>query len=381
MRLDDYVRMALEDFHTSILPVPLSKGLDAAVLEKLRDSSVEAVREAAAAPGKFPLLVLGQGLYYESPLCHFVLCEFLAAHGYVVATSPLVGTRYRLVNITVEDVETEVRDMESVMAEARSLPFVDAEALGAVGYDLGGMAGLLLAMRHPEIEAYLSFDSAILDKHYTGLPLTHPGYHEERFRVPWMHMLQARFIRPEKDRAAAPSLLERKVLRTELPRPRPDDEPRPVLLLRGARHRPRRARLLGPSDVRPKADLRGDLPHCRWPSSTACFKKDSAALEGLLRAGAAPEPGLPAFKIESKTGAAAPPAEAELVQLIIDKGIGQARPSIERLHADHPGVHADRRVRPELAGRPFPLLVGARGGGRRRLRAQHRALSRLVERL
>jgi len=335
MKLDDYVRLALDDFHTPILPVPLSKGLGAAVLEKLRDSSVGAVREAAAEPGKFPLLVLGQGLYYESPLCHFVLCEFLAAHGYVVATCPLVGTRNRLVNITVEDVETEVRDMESVMAEARSLPFVDAKALGAVGYDLGGMAGLLLVMRHPEIEAYLSFDSAILDKHYTGLPLTHPGYYEERFRVPWMHMLQAPFIRAEKDRAAAPSLFERKV-----------HGPSYLVHVPTTSHGQFSSYAAlgidravpgywGPPTSDPKP-IYAEICRLSLAFLDACFKKGSVALEGLLRAGEAPDPGRQAFKIEHKTGTAAPPAEAELIDLIIRKGIGEARPAIERLHADLP---------------------------------------------
>ena len=337
MRFDDYVRMALEDFRTAILPVPLSKGLGAAVLQKLRDSSVKAVRGAAAATGKFPLLVLGQGLYYESPLCHFVLCEFLAAHGYVVATSPLVGTRYRLVNITVEDVETEVRDMEFVMAEARALPFVDAEALGAVGYDLGGMAGLLLTMRHPEVRAYLSFDSAILDKHYTGLPLTHPGYHEGTFRVPWMHMLQARFIRPEKDRAAARSLLERKAFGPSYLVHVPTSSHGQFSSYAALGIDRAVPGFWGP----PSPDTKPVYENiCRISLAflDSCFKKDPAALEGLVRAGAAPGSGMPAFKIESKTGAAAPPAEAELVKLIIDKGVGQARPSIERLHADHPGV-------------------------------------------
>lgn len=337
MRFDDYVRMALDDFGTDILPVPLTKGLEPGGLEKLRGSSVRAVRDAAAAAGKFPLLVFGQGLYYESPLCHFVLCEFLAAHGYVVATSPLVGTRYRLVNITVEDVETEVRDMEFVLSEARSLPFADPAALGAVGYDLGGMAGLLLTMRHPEVRAYLSFDSSILDKHYTGLPVTHPGYHEEAFRVPWMHMLQARFIRPEKDRAAAPALLERKAF-----------GPSYLVHVPTASHGQFSSYAAlgidravpgfwGPPSPDSKLVYEGI---CRMSLAflDGYLKRDAAALDGMLGAGAASGPGLPAFKVESKAGPVAPPAEDALVKLIIDKGAGQARPAIERVRAAHPGV-------------------------------------------
>jgi pimeloyl-ACP methyl ester carboxylesterase len=337
MRLDDYIALALDDFRTALLPVPLSKGLDASALETLRESPVGAVRGAAPEPARFPLLVLGQGLYYESPLCHFVLCEFLASHGYVVATSPLVGTRYRLVNINVEDVETEVRDMESVLAAARELPFADPAALGAVGYDLGGMAGLILAMRQPEIRAYLSFDSAILDKHYTGLPLTHPQYREERFRIPWMHMMQARFIRTAESRAEAPSLFERKAFG-------------PSFLV----HVPTTSHggfssyaVLGIDRAvpgywgPPAADQRTVYEGiCRAELAflDAYIKGDRRGLDECVRAASSAGADGPVFRIERKDGPAGPPPEAELVDLIIRKGMREAGPAIAAARAAFPGV-------------------------------------------
>ncbi|MCK7481370.1 MAG: tetratricopeptide repeat protein [Candidatus Moduliflexus flocculans] len=329
--------MALDDFRTFLLPVPLSKGLDSVALGKLRDSPAGAVRGAAAATGKFPLLVLGQGLYYESPLCHFVLCEFLAAHGYVVATSPLRGTRCRLVNITVEDLETEVRDMESVMAEARALPFADPDEArrhrlrpGRHGRTDHGHApprdpGLSQLRRGHPRQALLgaaSEPSSVpggevpdpMDAPHPG-PL-HPG-------------------REGQVRGAVP--LRKESLRPELPRSRADDEPRPILLLRGHGPQRRRARLLGPLGLGPEADLRGHLPHVPGlPRQRP--QEGRRRLEEWLRAGAAPDPGRPPFRIEHKPGTAAPPAEADLVHFIIDKGFGEARPAIERLHADHPGI-------------------------------------------
>lgn len=337
MRLDDYIALALEDLRTPLLPVPLSKGLDPAVLEKLRSSPAGAFRGAAAAPGKFPLLVLGQGLYYESPLSHFVLCEFLASHGYVVATSPLVGTRYRLVNINVEDVETEVRDMESVLAEARELPFADPASLGAVGYDLGGMAGLLLAMRHPEIRAYLSFDSAILDKHYTGLPLTHPQYREERFRIPWMHMMQVRFIRPLESRAGAPSLFERKAF-----------GPSYLVHVPTTSHGTFSSYAVlgidravpgywGPPAADPRPVYEG-ICRAGLAFLDAFIKNDRTGLDKLVRDGLSAGAGGPAFRIEQKDRPAGPPSEAELIDLIIRKGMREAGPTIAGAREAFPGV-------------------------------------------
>ena len=129
LRLHEYVRMAREDFRPGMIPVPLARGIETGNLKTLLDSPAGAVRGAAAGPGRYLILVLGQGLFYESPLSHFVLCEFLASHGYVVATCPLLGTRYRLVNLNVEDVETEVRDMEFVLGAAYAEPGRREEAI------------------------------------------------------------------------------------------------------------------------------------------------------------------------------------------------------------------------------------------------------------
>lgn len=337
MRLDDYVRMALDDFRPAALPVPLARGLEASDLKTALASRAEAVRDGKAASGRFPVLVLGQGLFYESPFSHFVLCEYLASHGYVVATSPLLGTRYRLVNINVEDVETEVRDMEFVLAAARALPFADAGKAGVVGYDLGGMAGLILAMRNPDVAGFLSLDSGILDKHYSGLPQAHPQYREDRFRIPWMHMTQARFIRTEKDRSAAPSLFERKMFGPSYLVHVPTTNHggfSSYAALGIAKEVPG---FWGP----PAPDEKPVYEEvCRAASAffDACFKPEAKAIEELLVVGRNAGPGQPSFRIEWKKGQSAPPSEDEIVGLIIDHGMKEALPTLERIRAEYPGL-------------------------------------------
>jgi pimeloyl-ACP methyl ester carboxylesterase len=337
LRLDDYVRMALEDFCPSILPVPLAKGVDAGALTTLRESSTGAVRDAEAGPGKYPLLVLGQGLYYESPLSHFVLCEFLAAHGYVVATSPLLGTRYRLVNINVEDVETEIRDMEFVLATVRTLPFAEPGKLGVIGYDLGGMAGLIMSMRNPDVDGFLSLDSGILDTHHSGLPNSHPQYREERFRIPWMHLTQARFIRPEKDRSATPSLFERKAFGPSYLVHVPTSNHGWFSSYAAMDVTKAVPGYWGPPESDPKP-LYEEICRASLAFFDGYLKQDGGPLEKLLRAGQESISDRPAFKIEHKKGQAVPPSEAELVHLIIEKGMGEAGPAIEKIRADHPGL-------------------------------------------
>jgi tetratricopeptide (TPR) repeat protein len=218
--VEDFVRLAAEDFGllgekeempptSPPLPVQLVQGMSGDNLTDFLSLPTASKPEAPPAKKNFPLIVLGQGLYYESPLTHLILCEYLASHGYVVTTCPLMGTRYRLVNLNVEDLETQVRDMETALGVARKQEFVHPDRLGVIGYDLGGMAGLILSMRNPDVDAFLSLDAGILYGHYSQLPNSHPSYREDRFRIPWMHITQARFVRTAEELEVT-SLMDRK---------------------------------------------------------------------------------------------------------------------------------------------------------------------------
>ncbi|NIM16319.1 MAG: hypothetical protein GTO45_30345 [Candidatus Aminicenantes bacterium] len=220
IRLKDYVNMAVTDFipgdriqqernDSSSWPVPLKKGIPKQLLAKLLKENTISSKDVPGAKGPFPLIVLGQGLYYESPLSHFILCEFLASHGYVVATCPLVGSFYRLVNIHARDLETQMRDLEFVLGRIKQRSFVDAGKIGVTGYDIGGMAGLLMVMRNPHIKVFLSMDSAV---NYKRLPIprNHSNYREKNFTIPWMHMTQARFAENNENQPKQSPLFQRK---------------------------------------------------------------------------------------------------------------------------------------------------------------------------
>jgi len=166
---------------------PLSRSLAPAAFEALLQRPMLAAENAKPAPGRFPLIAIGQGLYYESPIAFAALGEFLAGHGFVVVTTPLVGTNSTAVRIDAQDLETQVRDLEFAIARARQLPFVSGDRLGVLGFDMGGMAGVLLAMRNRDVDAFASLDSGILYPHPSGLPQASPSYDAAALRVPWLH--------------------------------------------------------------------------------------------------------------------------------------------------------------------------------------------------
>jgi pimeloyl-ACP methyl ester carboxylesterase len=179
---------------------PLARSLEPERLAALLEQPVRAVEQAEAAPGRHPLIVVGQGLYYESPITHAALCEYLASHGFVVATAPLVGSHSPLVRLDVLDLETQVRDLEFVVARVRELPFVDGRKLGLLGFDMGGMACLILAMRNPDVDAFGSIDAGILfslrEAIPSDIPAASPHHDASRLRAPWLHATQRPFGTP-----------------------------------------------------------------------------------------------------------------------------------------------------------------------------------------
>lgn len=187
---------------------PLARSLSEASYTALLARPTRAVENAAPLAGPFPLIVIGLGLYYESPITFATTAEYLAGRGFVVATAPLVGTHTALVRLVVEDLETQVRDLELVIARARQFSFVDPERLGVMGFDQGGMAGVVLAMRNRDVDAFVSLDSGIQYPHASGLPRSAPHYDPLALRVPWLHAARAADQPPTE---GAPSLFDEAV--------------------------------------------------------------------------------------------------------------------------------------------------------------------------
>ncbi len=328
MLLKDYVQISAADFRPERLPVQLTKGLSEKDLESLLGKRTEAVRDAALAAGSFPLLVFGQGLYYESPLSHVVLCEFLASHGYIVVSCPLLGSHYRLVNLNVKDLETEIRDLEFVIGTVRELPEIEIADLGVIGYDLGGMAALVLSMRNPGVRAFLSLDAGILFGHFSGLPNNHPSYSEKNFTIPWMHVTQARFIKAFREEQGLPNLFDRKSQGDSYLIQIPTDN-----------H--------GEFSSYSKFGIRSALPGYWGPwkegvqqrYQTICqlaldffeayLRNNEGSLKRLRETVQTMNEEETGISIEYKPGRTAPLSSDDLIHIIIEKGIEKAKPVIE----------------------------------------------------
>ena len=345
MRFSEYVRLADEDLgvreedkkddwpHIPI-PVQLDKGMSRDELRTLWVTETASIRNSEPAKGRFPVIVLGQGLFYESPLSNFILCEYLASHGFVVITSPLVGTCYRLVNITPADVETQVRDMEFLISVAVAFPFVDRDRIGVSGFDLGGISGLLLCMRHPDVKAFLSLDCTILFPHYTGIPNTHPSYDEDSFTIPWMHIVQSRIFSGFFGPSTASTLYDRKRFGDNY-----------LLLVSTTSH--------GDFTSYANLDITNPVPRY-WNRVSqasrkvfrivcdnalvffeAYLKQKTGSLDHLKRLAVDENKDNALLEVRMRSGEEAPPSQSYIVNLIIEKGFEAALPVIKHARREY----------------------------------------------
>ncbi|UCE65633.1 MAG: hypothetical protein JSU85_12310 [Candidatus Zixiibacteriota bacterium] len=206
MTLGRYIEISKGDFHVGrhsvIIPdkLPLARALSDEQLSAMVMLSTNALENAEPAKGQFPLIVFGQGLYYENPITHFALCEYFASHGFVITSCPLVGTNSPMVMLTVRDLESIVRDLEFVLEFSLDQPYVDRDRIGIIGFDMGGMAAQPLQMRNSRVDAIMTLDAGIVFSHFSGLPGNHPSFDLQLMTSPWLHMTQTKFIEAYRER-------------------------------------------------------------------------------------------------------------------------------------------------------------------------------------
>jgi pimeloyl-ACP methyl ester carboxylesterase len=128
-----------------------------ALLDRFLDTPTACVRDAAPAPGPFPLVIYhaGAGSSYED---NAVLCEFLASHGFVVLGSAFQEGGGKSFN--TDNREGSAQDLAFLIAHARQLPNVDWGRVGLVGHSAGAQAALVFGSQAGSaMDAVVSLDT------------------------------------------------------------------------------------------------------------------------------------------------------------------------------------------------------------------------------
>lgn len=137
-------------------------GVPAAELDSVLYGSTRAMEGATPLARSAPLVVIAQGNAQDAA-DQAILAEFLASHGYVVATtpSPMIARRMTREDEMTDFAELQAAQMDSALQWARALTGDrDAPAV-VVGHSFGARAALLFVMQHPEVRGLVSLDGGI----------------------------------------------------------------------------------------------------------------------------------------------------------------------------------------------------------------------------
>jgi len=149
--------------------------------QRLLGSPMLARRDAREAAGKFPLL-LGN----LRPLSTSITNEYLASYGYVVVMveSPFLPAD-TLPAVFTED---SYRNLEFAYGHTRTMPNVDQNITGTLGFSGAGFAQIIYAMRTREVDAVVDLESGFFMKGgLYDVMKSSLGYDVTALRAPFLH--------------------------------------------------------------------------------------------------------------------------------------------------------------------------------------------------
>ncbi len=131
---------------------------------------------------KFPLIIYAPG-YRSTSTIHIATMEYLASHGYVVASTSSVGAIPGGMTFDSAGIEAQVRDIEFLIATLSNRVDVDLSNIAVVGFSFGAGAGVLAAMHRNDIQAVVSLDGVEGMAHGFDLMKAATGYNPANLRA------------------------------------------------------------------------------------------------------------------------------------------------------------------------------------------------------
>lgn len=161
-------------------------------LAELRSAEMTAFRDAPAEKGTFPVVLYFGGLNAAID-SNAILGEYLASHGYVVASISLLGPsdEQNFQSRTANDLESSVRDMEFAWSVLRTEPNIDQTRLSVIGHSVGAIEAVILGLRNCDVSAVVALDGTY-GFHGLSSVLTHSyGYAPEKMRAAFLDLRRA----------------------------------------------------------------------------------------------------------------------------------------------------------------------------------------------
>jgi pimeloyl-ACP methyl ester carboxylesterase len=181
-------KKAIEGFESFLASAGVTKSDSARLLA----APMRAVRNAAPAAERSPLVVVAQG-NGQSAHDQAFLAEYLAGHGYVVATSPsptrISGPMKSEEDITAK-AEEQAADLAFAIEALKTWAPVRPGAAGLIGHSFGARSALLVATSRPDIGALVSLDGGIGSKKGAGLLERSHLFDAKKMTAPLLHFYE-----------------------------------------------------------------------------------------------------------------------------------------------------------------------------------------------
>jgi hypothetical protein len=155
-------------------------------VRELLGKSTASFRDAAHADGRFPLIVLANSSSLSSPFSHFLLAEYLASNGFIVASAPARGAQS--VTLSSRESFVQMQDLQLVIGTLHDYPSLDRDKLALIGFGLGGLSTALLAMHNSDVDAMVSLDSFLANRFGYSLIFQNSAYKPNQLTAPVLHI-------------------------------------------------------------------------------------------------------------------------------------------------------------------------------------------------
>ncbi len=203
MTYADYVRFADAETTRTAPPDSLSAvtlrrrflvshGLDAAVVAEWFSAPMLARRDAPPAPGRFPVVLIAQG-NGETAADQCVLAEFLASHGFVVATCPsqsrLTGEPSAIGQVAAAALD-QADDLALLRGALAARDDANAADVAIVSHSFGARSALYEAMRDSLVRRLVSLDGGIGTATARDLYEGDPAFRPAAVRIPVLHVYE-----------------------------------------------------------------------------------------------------------------------------------------------------------------------------------------------
>jgi hypothetical protein len=180
-RIDTLIKQEIKNL-TEINKLPVKQS-------KYKMLKTIAQLDAPVLEGDFPLLIFAPGGNTSNQL-HSVICEYLASHGYIVASFPSLGNVDSLrwpfnqigLNMHIDDMALATNHLKRTMSQ------VNIDKTGLIAWSVGGVSQGIYCMKNSNIDLLISLDSGLGRVYGVEMLKESPYFDYSKFNIPYLHM-------------------------------------------------------------------------------------------------------------------------------------------------------------------------------------------------